>query len=86
MKQKIKAKSNYKARGSSVDLYCSVHVQRAKARSKSRCKVSARGKKRMKGGYEMDLGYVTVGMVLTLLVLFIAEGICTALREKGGGS
>ena len=24
----------------------------------------------------MDLGYVTVGMVLTLLVLFIAEGIC----------
>ena len=30
----------------------------------------------------MDLGYVTVGMVLTLLVLFIAEGICTALREK----
>lgn len=40
----------------------------------------------MKGGYEMDLGYVTVGMVLALLVLFIAEGICTALREKGGGS
>ena len=27
MKQKIKAKSNYKARGSSVDPYCSVHVQ-----------------------------------------------------------
>lgn len=45
-KQKIKAKSNYKARGSSVDLYCSVHVQRAKARSKSRCKVSAHSKKR----------------------------------------
>ena len=42
--------------------------------------------KKMKGGYEMDLGYVTVGMVLTLLVLFIAEGLCTALREKGGGS
>ena len=40
----------------------------------------------MKGGYEMDLGYVTVRMVLTLLVLFIAEGICAALREKGGGS
>jgi len=40
--------------------------------------------KKMKGGYVMDLGYVTVGMVLTLLVLFIAEGICTALREKGG--
>lgn len=34
----------------------------------------------------MDLGYVTVGMVLTLLVLFIAERLCTALREKGGGS
>lgn len=40
----------------------------------------------MKGESRMDLGYVTVGMVLTLLVLFIAEGICTALREKGGGS
>ena len=40
----------------------------------------------MKGESIMDLGYVTVGMVLTLLVLFIAEGICTALREKGGGS
>lgn len=26
MKQKIKAKSNYKARDSSVDLYCSVHM------------------------------------------------------------
>lgn len=46
MKQKIKAKSNYKARGSSVDLYCSVHVHRAKGRSKSSCKVSTRGKKR----------------------------------------
>ena len=42
--------------------------------------------KEMKGESIMDLGYVTVGMVLTLLVLFIAEGICTALREKGGGS
>ena len=40
----------------------------------------------MKEESRMDLGYVTVGMVLTLLVLFIAEGICTALREKGGGS
>ena len=46
MKQKIKAKSNYKARDSSVDLYCSVHVHRAKARSKSRCKVSTHSKKR----------------------------------------
>lgn len=46
MSGKAKVKSNYKVRGSSVDLYCSVHVQRAKARSKSRCKVSARGKKR----------------------------------------
>ena len=33
----------------------------------------------------MNLSYVTVGMVLTLLVLFIAEGICAVLREKGGG-
>lgn len=40
----------------------------------------------MKGGVTVDLGYVTVGMVLTLLVLFIADGICAALREKGGGS
>lgn len=39
----------------------------------------------MKGEIRMDLSYVTVGMVLTLLVLFIAEGICAALREKGGG-
>ena len=46
MKQKIKAKSNYKARGSSVDLYCSVHMHRAKARSKSRCTVSTHSKKR----------------------------------------
>ena len=46
MKQKIKAKSNYKARGSSVNLYCSVHMHRAKARSKSRCKVSTHSKKR----------------------------------------
>ena len=34
----------------------------------------------------MNLSYVTAGMVLTLLVLFIAEGVCAALREKGGGS
>ena len=46
MKQKVKTKSNYKARGSSVDLYCSVHVYRAKGRSKSSCKVSTRGKRR----------------------------------------
>ena len=46
MSGKIKAKSNYKARGSSVDLYCSVHVHRAKDRSKSSCKVSTRGKRR----------------------------------------
>ena len=46
MSRKIKTKSNYKVRGSSVDLYCSVHVQRAKARSKSRCKVSTCGKRR----------------------------------------
>ena len=46
MSEKLKTKSRYKARGSSVDLYCSVHVHRAKARSKSRCKVSTRGKKR----------------------------------------
>ena len=46
MSGKIKAKSNYKVRGSSVDLYCSVHVRRAKGRSKSSCKASTRGKKR----------------------------------------
>lgn len=46
MKQKVKTKSNYKARGNSVDLYCSVHVYRAKGRSKSSCKVSTRGKRR----------------------------------------
>ena len=46
MKQKVKTKSSYKARGSSVDLYCSVHVHRAKGRSKSRCKVSTHSKKR----------------------------------------
>ena len=46
MKQKVKTKSNYKARGSSVDLYCSVLVHRTKGRSKSSCKVSTRGKKR----------------------------------------
>lgn len=47
MKQKVKTKSNYKARGgSSVDLYCSVHVHRAKGRSKSSCKASTRGKRR----------------------------------------
>lgn len=44
MKQKVKTKSNYKARSSSVDLYCSVRVHRAKGRSKSSCKVSTRGK------------------------------------------
>ena len=46
MSGKAKVKSNYKARGSSVDLYCSVHVHRAKGRSKSSCKVSTRGKRR----------------------------------------
>lgn len=46
MSGKIKAKSNYKVRGSSVDLYCSVHVRRTKGRSKSSCKVSTRGKMR----------------------------------------
>ena len=46
MSGKIKAKSNYKARGSSVDLYCSMHVRRAKGRSKSSCKVSTHGKRR----------------------------------------
>ena len=46
MSGKIKVKTNYKARGSSVDLYCSVHVRRIKGRSKSSCKVSTRGKMR----------------------------------------
>ncbi len=46
MSGKIKAKTNYKARGSSVDLYCSVLVHRAKGRSKSSCKVNTRGKRR----------------------------------------
>lgn len=46
MSGNLKTKSRYKARGSSVDLYCSVHVRRTKARSKSQCKVSARSKKR----------------------------------------
>ena len=45
MSGKIKAKTNYKARGSSVDLYCSVRVYRAKSRSKSSCKVSTCGKR-----------------------------------------
>ncbi len=44
--KKANVKSNYKMRGSSVDLYCSVHVCRAKGRSKSSCKVSTRGKRR----------------------------------------
>ena len=44
--KKAKAKSNYKVRGSSVDLYCSVHVCRAKGHSKSSCKVSTCGKRR----------------------------------------
>lgn len=44
--KRAKVKSNYKMRGSSVDLYCSVHVYRAKGRSKSSCKVSTRGKRR----------------------------------------
>lgn len=46
MSGKIKTKSNYKVRGSSVDLYCSVHVHRVKGHSKSSCKVNTRGKKR----------------------------------------
>ena len=46
MSGKIKAKTNYKARGNSVDLYCSVHVHRAKGRSKSSCKVNTRGGKK----------------------------------------
>ena len=50
------------------------------------CFCTTRRQEEMKGESRLDLGYVTVGMVLTLLVLFIAEGICTALREKGGGS
>lgn len=33
MGRKAKIKSNYKASGSSVDLYCSVHVRRTKART-----------------------------------------------------
>lgn len=41
-----KGKSSYKMRGSSVDLYCSVRVHRAKGRSKSSCKVSTRSKRR----------------------------------------
>lgn len=46
MGRKTKIKGNYKASGSSVDLYCSVHVHRTKGRSKSSCKVSTRGKRR----------------------------------------
>ena len=78
MARKAKIKSSYKASGSSFDCFCTISVRKSKSRSKMRGK--------MKGESRMDLGYVTVGMVLTLLVLFIAEGICTALREKGGGS
>lgn len=44
--KRAKAKNDYKVRGSSVDLYCSVHVHRVKGRSKSSCKVSTRGKRR----------------------------------------
>ena len=33
----------------------------------------------MKGGYVMDLNYVMAGMMITLLVLFLSEGICSAL-------
>lgn len=29
----------------------------------------------------MDLNYVMAGMMITLLVLFLAEGICSALRK-----
>lgn len=44
--KRAKMKSNYKMCGSSVDLYCSVRVHRAKGRSESSCKVSTCGKKR----------------------------------------
>lgn len=30
---------------------------------------------------ELNLNYVMAGMMVTLLVLFLAEGICAALRE-----
>ena len=30
---------------------------------------------------ELNLNYVMAGMMLTLLVLFLAEGICSALRK-----
>ena len=46
MSGKAKVKSNYKVRGSSVALYCSVNVRRTKGRSKSCCKVSTRGIRR----------------------------------------
>ena len=34
---------------------------------------------------ELNLNYVMAGMMVTLLVLFLAEGICAALREYWGG-
>ena len=34
---------------------------------------------------ELNLNYVMAGMMLTLFVLFLAEGICSALRKDRGG-
>ena len=74
MSGKIKAKSNYKARGSSVDLYCSVHVHHA-ARS-------AHAAKDAEEGMDLNLNFVMAGMMLTLFVLFLAEGICASIRKE----
>lgn len=30
----------------------------------------------------MDLNYVMAGMMITLLVLFLAEGICASIRKE----
>lgn len=37
---------------------------------------------KIKEDNRMDMSFVAAGMVLTLFVLFVAEGICAAIRKE----
>ena len=48
----------------------------------SRAARSARTAKDAEEGMDLNLNYVMAGMMLTLFVLFLAEGICASIRKE----
>ena len=48
----------------------------------SRAARSAHAAKDAEEGMDLNLNFVMAGMMLTLFVLFLAEGICASIRKE----